>query len=169
MGVQTSFPEVVAVGGDQGEGPASGLLWRQRSDGSWEYQMPDGSWHPHGPPASFPPSHVEPSAPGPTRYCAACGTTLLATAVVCPRCGSSVGSPRSKTTAVLLAVFLTFWTWLYTYRTNSRKFWLGLGLDVVGVFLLTFGIGWLILLGVWIWAIVDAASKSDAWYRAYGS
>jgi hypothetical protein len=31
---------------------------------------------------------------------------------------------RNKTTAVLLAVFLTPWTWFYTYKKDAWKFWL---------------------------------------------
>jgi hypothetical protein len=33
--------------------------------------------------------------------------------------------PRSKTTAVVLAVFLGFWAWRYTFRIDRRKFLLG--------------------------------------------
>jgi hypothetical protein len=67
---------------------------------------------------------------------------------------------------VLLAVFLSFWSFLYTYRTAAWKFWLSLGLAVGGYILVwalnsatnslagTF-IWAAIALGVWIWAIVD--------------
>jgi hypothetical protein len=70
---------------------------------------------------------------------------------------------------VLLAVFLSFWSFLYTYRTAAWKFWLGLGLAVFGFILVptlniptnslagTF-IWTAIALGVWVWAIVDRST-----------
>jgi hypothetical protein len=76
-------------------------------------------------------------------------------------------SPRSKTTAVLLAVFLSFWTWLYTYKTDSKKFWIGLGASIVGAITAAFVVGIVISLGIWIWAIVDAAKRPDSFYASY--
>ena len=35
---------------------------------------------------------------------------------------------KDKTAAILLAVFLGFWAWLYTYKRDAWKFWLCLGL-----------------------------------------
>ncbi len=67
---------------------------------------------------------------------------------------------KSKTTAVLLAVFLGFWTWVYTYtQVDSWKFWLNLVLSV-----LTLGI-WGIV--AWIWAIIDASVRPSAWYENF--
>ena len=105
-----------------------------------------------------------------TKFCSACGSGLVATAVVCPSCGTSQRSagriktfvtPKSKTTAVVLAVFLSFWTWCYTYRKDPAKFWIGLGVSVF--------FSWMYFipaLGIWIWAIVDAAIKPDSFYEA---
>ncbi|MHB8262882.1 MAG: zinc-ribbon domain-containing protein [Acidimicrobiales bacterium] len=79
-----------------------------------------------------------------------------------------VAPPKSKTAAILLAVFLSPWTWLYTYQRDSSKFWIGLGVDVVcwvlGWFFL---LPWLALFGVWIWAIVDTATKPEQYYLRY--
>jgi hypothetical protein len=76
---------------------------------------------------------------GPAKYCPACGAGLVAQAVICPNCGSPTGTPfsggKSKTAAVLLAVFLGPWTWLYTYRRNAWKFWVGLVGGVGGIVL----------------------------------
>jgi TIR domain len=68
-------------------------------------------------------------------------------------------APKDKTAAVLLAVFAGLFTWLYTYRRDSRKFWLHLGLSVV-----TVGI-WFIV--AWIWAIIDVALRPAEWYDAF--
>jgi hypothetical protein len=32
--------------------------------------------------------------------------------------------PVKKSTAIILAVFFSFWSWLYTYKRDSLKFWL---------------------------------------------
>ena len=88
----------------------------------------------------------------PSKFCQSCGTQLVATAAFCPSCGTAVGaapvatpaaapmnfqsqvyasSTKSKTTAVVLAVFLSFWTWLYTFKVNKTKFFIGLGVGFV--------------------------------------
>ena len=99
-----------------------------------------------------------------------CGNGLVTTAAICPRCGTPASGTRpgqigtkSRTTAVVLAVFLSFWSFLYTYSNSAWKFWLGLGLNIL-TFLIDiaghYGSGvslvWLFaILGVWIWSIVD--------------
>jgi len=72
---------------------------------------------------------------------------------------SSIPAPKDKTVAVLLAVFLGIWTWVYTYQKDSDKFWFNLILSVI-----TLGI-WGIV--AWIWAIVSAASRTPDFYRNY--
>jgi hypothetical protein len=69
---------------------------------------------------------------------------------------------KEKTAAVLLAVFLSFWSWLYTYKVNAWKFWTGLGICVFFFWLL-----FLPPIGVWIWAIVDNATKDEKWYKNF--
>jgi hypothetical protein len=66
---------------------------------------------------------------------------------------------KSKTTAVLLAIFLGFWAWLYLYKKSIGKFWLNLGLIII-----TAGI-WSIV--AWIWAIIDTARRPVEWYGSY--
>lgn len=59
-------------------------------------------------------------------FCRSCGEVIKKEAVICVHCGVPVGgdlvgaSPKEKRVAVLLAVFLGFWTWLYTYKTVAR-------------------------------------------------
>jgi hypothetical protein len=76
---------------------------------------------------------------------------------------------KSRSAAVLLAVFLSFWSFLYTYRTSAWKFWTGLGLCVGSFILALIIVGatrspagstvfYLIALGIWIWAIVDRST-----------
>lgn len=69
------------------------------------------------------------------------------------------GYGLNKLAAILLAVFLGFWAWLYTYERDTAKFWVNLGLTIV-----TLGI-WGIV--GWIWAIVDTSSRPDEFYQQY--
>ena len=78
------------------------------------------------------------SIPNGDRYCQNCGVAVDPLAEICVKCGVRLAKPvvhgaggKSKTTAILLAVFLSFWTWLYTYKRNSKKFWIGLAVFVV--------------------------------------
>lgn len=76
---------------------------------------------------------------------------------------------KSKTVSVLLAVFLSYWSWLYTYKLDAWKFWTGLGISVITllffwlIFPLFFG------LAVWVWVIIDVAIKDDNIYNNYQS
>jgi hypothetical protein len=136
------------------------------------------------------------------KFCSACANPLIETAVICPKCGSPTSkylsqSPvpvKSKTTAVVLAVFLGIWTWLYTYELNKRKFWSSLiaylGLSVVIairiayvdyqsaqgnypsefelIFWRALGIVWLLSpMGLSVWAIIDNATKPRSFYEAF--
>jgi hypothetical protein len=137
-------------------------------------------------------------------FCSACGSAILETAVICPKCGSPTSKylnkgpvpVKSKTTAVVLSVFLGIWSWLYTYEVNKRKFWLSLiaylGLCVVVGIRIAFAayqsaqgnyatatdtemIFWRIFAFVWllsptgltVWAIIDNATKPRSFYEAY--
>jgi hypothetical protein len=172
---------------------AQGPGWWQASDGKW--YSPEallsptdatvGQFQGYATPAPWQQSTA--TAGGPPRpfpgaviaqYCVTCGNGLVATAAICPRCGTPVPGARpvqvgakSRTTAVLLAVFLSFWSFLYTYSISAWKFWLGLGLNVLPVIIAfivsaangSFAIvvmSYLIWLGVWVWAIVDRSITS---------
>lgn len=38
---------------------------------------------------------------------------------------------KSKSTAIVLAVFFSFWSWLYKYRKNLIKFWFILAFNLI--------------------------------------
>jgi hypothetical protein len=40
-------------------------------------------------------------------------------------------TPKNKTVAILLAVFFSFWSWLYTYGKNAKKFWISMGVNAL--------------------------------------
>jgi len=96
-------------------------------------------------------------------FCPSCGEAIKKEAVICVHCGvqikKSTGEPKKKATAVLLAVFLSYWTWLYTYKRDAWKFWLNLALSIV-----TVGFWQLV---AWPWAIIEAASRSADYYENF--
>ena len=131
-------------------------------------------------------------------YCSACGAVTNPLAEICIKCGTAIRGSimkrigKNKTTAVLLAVFLSYWTWLYTYRKDAWKFWIGTGIVFILVmlgFLIPYdwisnwirelgqyfwgtnvvqtAIPLIILMPLWVWSIVDTARKSDEWYHSF--
>jgi|HubBroStandDraft_6_1064221.scaffolds.fasta_scaffold184641_3 hypothetical protein len=81
------------------------------------------------------------------------------------------GEGKSRSVAVVMAVFLSFWSFLYTYRTSRWKFWLGFGIvllswiiaivvDIIdsGHSPVTALLVLFVPLGVWIWSIIDRAN-----------
>jgi len=92
-------------------------------------------------------------------FCKNCGNAIDAKAEICIKCGARVKESKSKTVAILLAIFLSFWTWVYTYKKDCSKFWIGLLISVT--------LFWLFFIPnaiVWIWAIIDTCTKDDNWY-----
>jgi uncharacterized C2H2 Zn-finger protein len=83
---------------------------------------------------------------------------------------------KNKEVSLVLAVFLSFWTWLYTVEKDWWKFVVGLVVGI-GVAILVFyleekvSVPFILLpalnCAVWIWAIVDVSIKKDEWYRSY--
>ena len=150
------------------------------------------------------PAPVAPSATPPgliyTKFCGSCGSGLVAAAVICPNCGAAqkgfaTSGGKSKTTAVVMAIFLSAWTWVYTWKVNSKKFWIALSLWVVQIILYVVGVNefanrlvcntqgggctfqngsggvavlfaGLIGFGIWLWAVIDASTKSQAYYAS---
>jgi Double zinc ribbon len=132
-------------------------------------------------------------------FCSSCGVEVLPLAERCIKCGAMFGKPprpKAKTVAVLLAVFLGYWTWVYTYRKNTWKFWAGLVVGLPAFIIFNIGViphnsveydangnylglgglhfannilipALLIILIVRIWAIIDVCLKKQEWYLTY--
>ena len=106
--------------------------------------------------------------------------------------GNPFNRGKSKTTAVLLAVFLGPCTWLYTASLDRGNFLIGIVLCIVASIFIVLGeqIIWLLqgqlsnpqtvweaglvvsgilLAAIYAWAIVDTARKPASWYDEYGS
>ena len=69
---------------------------------------------------------------------------------------SNTKSSKDKNTALLLALFLGFWTYLYTYKKDKVKFWLAVGLVIP-----TIGISGIVF---WIMAIVETVNRDKSFY-----
>lgn len=132
----------------------------------------------------------------PNKFCSACGNALIETAVVCPKCGSPTArfaqintgrpntpgtpvvygsEPKTKSTSVLLAVFLGTWSFLYTYKRDAVLFWVSLGVQVFFFFaILSSGttsgssaaFGFIAFI-FWLLSVITTASRAPDWYARY--
>jgi len=94
-------------------------------------------------------------------FCKYCGKIIKKAAVICPMCGIQLKElktatptvnltqtvntqvivpqpqlrtePKSKIAAIILAIFLGFWSYLYTYSYDSRKFWLTIIVNIIAM------------------------------------
>ena len=125
------------------------------------------------------------------RFCNACGTLAGAKPPSIQNyanpayVGQMPTSRKSKAVSILLAMFLTYWTWLYTYKRDGWKFWLGLILSGLPLITATIfmefyisNVSWLsdqvlidlsyaLPIVIWLFAIIDTARKKQAWYDYY--
>lgn len=124
-----------------------------------------------------------------SKFCRFCGNALIETAVICPKCGSPTplfsrgdgggGSTyvalKSKSVAVILAVFLGFWSYLYTYKRDVGIFWVTL---VVQTFLVLSIVSfpdsnpgpnpaWLIAFTFNVVAVIVQAARPSEWFARY--
>ena len=145
-------------------------------------------------------------------FCPECGKSIKRNAVICVHCGVQIKelatkeqpvtvrieptlSHKSKTTAVVLALFFGFWSWLYTFRKDQLKFWIFLGILIVTCFryasyvgssiastltnpyfdmnsyvsnINTFS-GWILVSnGIgWFWALIDSIRRPLNFYLNY--
>ena len=111
-------------------------------------------------------------------FCRSCGEAIKKEAEICPHCavrqrGSTSHHGKSKTTAVLLAVFLAPFNWLYTYKKDVAKFWIALVVDIIFTIILIASEGeasplvFIVWIAIWIWAIIDVSVKDKEWYENF--
>lgn len=101
------------------------------------------------------------------KTCGSCGTPLAHGSQRCPYCGRSQGKGRSRGVAVALAAVFTYWSFLYTYKRDSRKFWLGLAMTMLAASDYGSKLSVVALIGIWVWVVLDRALKSKEYYTAY--
>ena len=129
---------------------------------------------------AFCPSCGAANAPG-ARFCNTCGANMSAPAAQpaapqyaapapAQKAATATGHGKSKGAAVVLAIIFTYWTWLYTHKRDGKKFWIGLGVNVLTIILGFTVFPLFPLLGyifLWFWAVVDTAVKKAEWYQSY--
>jgi len=126
-------------------------------------QVPPQYGQPAAPYGQVPPQYGQPTAPYgqmPPQY----GQPTAPYGQMPPQYGQFAPKLKSKTTAVLLAVFLGFWGWLYTYKRDAAKFWISAAASVV---LIIVGVGVFVNWIFWVWAVIDAAVRTNDWYNKY--
>ena len=84
---------------------------------------------------------------------------------------------KSKTAAVVLAVFFSFWSWLYTYGKNAMKFWIIIAvyavipvvfysiLSTLSAMSAYYYIMGLLSFGIWLWCLLDNSLKPNDFYK----
>ena len=83
------------------------------------------------------------------------------------------GNPnaKSKTVAIILAIFFAYFSWIYTYKRNGLKFWLSfLGVPAVTVTFAHFVGGIAIFIGfsaAWVWVFVDNVIRPNSFFDNY--
>jgi uncharacterized membrane protein YqaE (UPF0057 family) len=113
-------------------------------------------------------------------FCPECGKPIKRNAVICPHCGVQIKelevksniSVKSKSVSVVLAIFFSFFSWLYTYGRNRLKFWICLVVTVIvymsGIVNDWPGAVYLVINGyIWLYSIIDNSSKSYKFYSDY--
>jgi len=138
-------------------------------------------------------------------FCPSCGTIIKRQAVICVHCGVAIremfapvpdslpsgpfaaqhqpASPKNRRTAILLSVFLGYWSWIYTMRLDWWKFLIGIALQlhvlwwlgvliqfpwdrvVRGLFLPLSSLA--SFMGGWLWPVIHTAVRSHEFYRSY--
>ena len=73
---------------------------------------------------------------------------------------------KSKAVAIVFAVLFSYWSWLYTYRKDKMNFWAGFLIAIIGTpILIPVGIGYLIPLGLFVWALIDRIKQPVEYYK----
>lgn len=155
--------------------------WWQADDGTW--YPPQSSGAPTPPQSPTTPQTARPNVPAPPynsgapRSCANCGTPVADHVVFCPTCGTSTAGKRGRSNrplraaarkkwlAVVLAVIFAYFTFLYTWQFDRKKFWISLGVVVFSQFL--GDIGLVVDVFVWGWSVYTQASRPSAFFERY--
>ena len=113
-------------------------------------------------------------------FCFSCGAIVKKSSQICPKCGVSISGKtelKEKSTSILIALFLSFFVWLYLYEKNAIKFWIGLFVSIIS-FVITkvlfdaSNISWYFalipIIIIWIYAIIDVTIKEANYYASFG-
>jgi hypothetical protein len=68
---------------------------------------------------------------------------------------------KDKAISIILAIFLGFFTFIYTWKEDKAKFWWCLALEVLLFWTLV------VPLGVWLYTLYVTISRDSNWYSKY--
>ena len=119
-------------------------------------------------------------------FCPECGKPVKREAIICVNCGMQINelkqsfkqeavksnpNAKSKSFAIILAIFFSYFSWIYTYRRNGLKFWIAFwGCSaVIGIFVHFYGELFIYfgVFAVWIWSLIDNLVKPNSFYDNY--
>lgn len=75
--------------------------------------------------------------------------------------GEMKQSAQKRSTALILSVFFSYFSWIYTYNQNKRKFWTAFVLSLVFIPLTLIFIGFIGFFGLWLWALLDNINNPE--------
>lgn len=121
------------------------------------------------------------------RKCPDCGSPIKALESFCPKCGKKYETvsarsddgkvpEKSKVTAIMLALFFGFFSYLYTYRVNYLKFLICLFAVGISSMIAVFGYNddqvtaaGLICSATWLFSLIDNSVRSSSFYSDFPS
>jgi hypothetical protein len=78
---------------------------------------------------------------------------------------------KSKTTAVILAFFFGYWSWLYTFKRDRAKFFICLLLSILAsaVYVISgmYYISYFFWPVFWLWPFINSIMRGSQWYAQY--
>jgi hypothetical protein len=77
---------------------------------------------------------------------------------------------KSKNIALILAIFFSFWAWLYTFKKDGIKFFLSLVVAVISswfIFEDTMTELYAVPVLLWLWVVIAAVTRKSEWYAQY--
>ena len=108
-------------------------------------------------------------------FCYSCGAVVKKNSNICPKCGVilNVMGVKDKSIAIFLAIFTSFFSWLYLYEKNTIKFWLGIIITICGYIFFKNTLypisymGILVIVLIWLFAIIDVTIKDKEYYNSF--
>ncbi len=111
------------------------------------------------------------------KFCETCGFIVKINSNMCPNCKTALrflNIQKDKATALILAIFCSFFTWAYIYDKNVVKFWVGATVSSISFIITTYLfflridfwiVGLIPMLAVWLFAVIDISVKTTKYFE----